>query len=157
MKNQIGKYNAMYKHGLSNSSEFNTWDTMKARCYNPNATGYERYGAKGIKICDRWLESFKNFYEDMGPKPDTNYSLDRLDNSKGYSKENCRWVTSKIQARNRKTNNRITYKGKTKTLVEWSEFLGMKSPTLSKRLNKYKWSIEKAFTTPVKGKRVENE
>ena len=68
---------------------YQTWDGMKKRCYQPNATGYERYGAIGITICDRWLNSFWNFVEDMGNKP-KNKTLDRINNNLGYFKENCK-------------------------------------------------------------------
>lgn len=86
-------------HGLYRTPENISYHNMKARCLNKNNQAYHNYGGRGITICDRWLESFMNFYEDMGKKPKGS-SLDRIDNSKGYSKENCRWADKVTQALN---------------------------------------------------------
>ena len=85
---------------------------MKHRCLNPNAKKYADYGGRGIKICDRWLESFENFYRDMGERPSKKHSIDRIDNNGNYCPENCRWVTMKEQARNKRTNRTMLYNGK---------------------------------------------
>ena len=89
------------------SSEYHSWDAMIQRCTNPNNPGFEKYGGLGIAVCDRWKNSFINFITDMGLKPAVGYSIDRIDGSKGYSPENCRWadwhtqsVNTKLQARN---------------------------------------------------------
>ena len=101
---------ARTKHGFaknkSRSSEYNTWKTMIARCENPKSKSYKYYGAKGIKVCKSWKD-FKNFYKDMGPKPNKKYSIDRIDNMKDYSPENCRWYPAKKQARNRSSNKSV--------------------------------------------------
>ena len=73
---------------------------MKTRCYNTNSKDYENYGARGIKVCDRWLKSYKAFYEDMGERPDGNYSIERVDVNKGYTPENCIWANKTVQNRN---------------------------------------------------------
>lgn len=80
---------------------YRCWRHMKARCTNPNDQKYARYGGRGIVVCDEWLKDFRNFYVDMGERPYDLYSLDRIDNDKGYYKENCRWATRKQQSNNR--------------------------------------------------------
>ncbi len=91
-------------HGKCHTSEYSTWQNMKARCLNINNTGYKYYGGRGIKVCDRWLK-FENFFEDMGLKPKPELTLERVNNEKGYSPENCIWATKKVQANNRRNSN----------------------------------------------------
>ena len=88
------------QHGYFGTRTYRSWNSMKSRCENPKATAYERYGGAGIKVCRRW-QKFENFLEDMGERPDGK-TLDRINNLKGYSKENCRWATIKEQQNNRK-------------------------------------------------------
>lgn len=91
------------QHGMSHTSEYQTWASMFQRCYNPNSDKYHRYGGRGITICDRWRKGFIYFFEDMGLKPFPEAQLDREKNDLGYNKDNCRWVTSKANSRNRST------------------------------------------------------
>lgn len=112
-------------HGMTESSEYNVWSCMKARCTNPNNRAYPRYGGRGITVCERWLSSFENFYADMGPRPSMSHSIDRIDSNLGYSPENCRWETEVIQQNNRRNNTCITFEGKTLTLSEWSKETGI--------------------------------
>src|SRR5450631_1026504 len=119
----------MYK---KESPLYYIWQTMKQRCNNPNATAYKSYGAKGIKICEGWND-FWNFVEDMGERP-LGMTLDRIDNNKGYSKENCRWATRKEQALNRATNKYITYNNITLTIKEWGDKLGINESTFYYRV-----------------------
>jgi len=89
------------KHGLTNSKEYRVWDSMVRRCHNKNHKAYKNYGARGITVCDKWRK-FDGFIEDMGFKED-GLSIERIDNSVGYAKENCKWATMTEQARNRRT------------------------------------------------------
>ncbi len=94
-------------HGCSTLPEYKAWKGMKTRCYNTNRKSYKDYGGRGIKVCDRWLESFENFYEDMGEKPTQKHSLDRVDNDGNYEPGNCRWATIKEQMYNRRLTKQV--------------------------------------------------
>lgn len=111
------------------SSEYGTWRNMKDRCYNKKNNRYQRYGGRGIKVCDRWINSFENFFLDMGKKPSLNHSIDRINNNGNYELLNCRWATSKEQCSNRKNSVVISYKGKTMVMADWVRFLGLSSTT----------------------------
>ena len=102
--------NGSVYHGhskLGKDSIYQIWQSMKQRCYNPNTARYSSYGGRGIKICDRWLNSFLNFLEDMGPRPNPDYSIDRIDVNGDYEPDNCRWATVKIQNENRRPTKGI--------------------------------------------------
>lgn len=106
-------------HGLAKSSEYRSWDSMKQRCYNKNNNRYKNYGERGIKVCDRWLNSFENFLEDMGQKPSRKHTLDRLDNKLGYCKNNCRWLLNIEQQRNQTKSVFIEYNGEKMIQTDW--------------------------------------
>lgn len=94
------------RHGQSKTYLYNILNSIKSRCNNPNTKAYPYYGGRGIRVCERWLESFENFYEDMGDRPSENHSIERVDVNGDYSPENCIWTTKEIQARNhRKQSN----------------------------------------------------
>lgn len=134
---------------------YSTWNGIKNRCYNKNNKHYNKYGGRGITMCDRWkngIHGLENFISDMGERPSSKHSIDRIDNNKGYNSYNCKWATQKQQCRNKRNNISITYKEETKTLTEWSEILKLKFTTIYNRIFTYKWSIEKAFETPIKNK-----
>jgi len=120
-------------HGMTETSEYNIWCIMKRRCANPKSISYPLYGERGITVCERWLESFENFYADMGPRPTPQHSIDRIDNNLGYSPENCRWATQLEQQNNRRTTHQVTYNGKTLTLLEWSKETGIPVKLLRSR------------------------
>jgi len=105
---------------MSNTSIYKTWQGMKERCSNPGHKDYHNYGGRGIKVCDRWLESFENFYADMGDKPQ-GMTLDRIEVNGNYEPNNCRWASHTEQGQNRRNNVRLTYNGETKTLRQWAE------------------------------------
>jgi hypothetical protein len=112
------------------------WLSMINRCTSEKCKYYKNYGGRGITICNRWLNSYDNFLADMGRRPSEKYSLDRVDNDKGYSPENCRWATKKEQSRNRRVNHLITHNGRTQTIAAWAEELGVPDTTLHSRLKK---------------------
>jgi hypothetical protein len=143
------------KHGLHKSSEYAIWHAIKQRCYNKDADHYEDYGGRGIQMCDRWLESFMNFYEDMGPRPNKSLSIDRLDNSGNYEKSNCEWRTKKEQSNNTRRNHILEHNGEKKTISEWARYLNISKRTILARL-RYGWSIERTLTEQVKYKKKKN-
>ncbi len=96
-------YTKYQMHGKRYSPEYSTWDGIKARCHNKNNKRYKDWGGRGITVCNRWLYSFDNFLEDMREKPTPEHQIDRIDNNKGYYKENCRWVTQAENNRNRRS------------------------------------------------------
>jgi hypothetical protein len=130
-------------HGQSNSKEYMAWAEIKRRCYNKNNKDYYRYGGRGIKVCDRWLNSFENFFADMGERPEK-YSIDRIDNDGNYCPENCRWVTHKEQCNNKSNNVFLTIRGKTMSIKEWSTYTGQNHKTVRSRL-KLGWTPEQAI------------
>lgn len=108
-------------HGLSASTTYQTWSSIRSRCYNTNQGCYEKYGASGITVCDRWLESFENFLEDMGERP-KNQTLDRKDPFGNYEPSNCRWATPAEQARNRRVHLAIEFIESAGLSDEFEEF-----------------------------------
>src|SRR6185369_9110416 len=117
------------------------WCMLRQRCDNP-ANQYVALLYKDITYEKRW-NSFANFYEDMSAGWEHGLSIDRIDNSKGYSKANCRWATPKQQANNTRRNRKLTKNGVTKTLAQWSEYLGVKSSTIRMRIDSYGWPVSK--------------
>jgi hypothetical protein len=146
-----------FKHGHTSingerkvTREFIVWCGMRDRCLNPLNKRYENYGARGIKIIDRWANSFMEFFKDMGNCPNK-MTLERIDNNGNYEPSNCKWATNKEQARNRRSNRKITIGDETLLLIEWAEKANLSMPTFWARL-KAGWSIERALFTPCKRK-----
>lgn len=126
------------------------WSNMKRRCQNRNNPSYKWYGAIGTTVCEEWRD-FEPFYKwAMANGYRDDFTIDRIDNSKGYSPDNCRWATAKEQSNNKRNNCLIEYNGKTQTISQWAEEYGLMYATLRDRLNRYHWDIEKALTTPTR-------
>lgn len=126
------------KHGhnrrttTGRSTTYDTWAGMLRRCKDERHPSYRNYGGKGVTVCDGW-KSFGVFLSDMGERPEGK-TLDRIDNNKGYSKDNCRWMTMLEQGNNRANNHHLTHNGETHTIAEWSRILGIKVGTIRARV-----------------------
>lgn len=146
------------KHGLCKDKYYSHWLKIKSRCYIPSSQNYERYGGRGIIMCDEWehhADAFIKWCYKTNPGDDS-LTIDRIDNDGPYAPWNCRWATSKVQSRNKRSTRNFTYNGKTQCLTDWANEYNMCSETLRGRLNKG-WSIEKALTTPVKHPKGESQ
>ncbi len=150
--------------GLSSSDPkvYYTHKNMLRRCNNENDQAYKDYGARGIDVCDEWMPDengikregileFQSWYNSNGFKDKEGLTLERIDNDSGYSAENCKAATMTEQARNRRNNTHITYKNETKTIVEWSEIVGIPAKVIGERLRDG-WFVEEALETPIKTK-----
>ena len=155
MKNE--NYARHKTHGLTGTRVYKTWESMKSRCYNKNDNKYDKYGGRGIKVCDEWLgkNGAKNFAEwayangfDEN-KHQKEQSIDRIDVNGNYEPSNCRFTNAKIQANNRTNTIFIEYKGKTQSLQEWADELKISEATIRWRLSKG-YSTERALTDKVK-------
>jgi len=131
-------------HGMSDTPECGTWVHIRQRCCNPNSLDYPDYGGRGITVCERWMNSFENFYRDMGDRPSPEHMIERIDNDAGYSPDNCIWATIEVQANNKRTSHRLTHNGETHTVTEWSRILNINQGTLEKRIRSG-WPIHRAF------------
>ena len=150
----------MIKHGKRNTRIYGIYQKMKQRCYNKNNSNYIRYGARGIKICDEWLDKengFINFYNwSMRNGYTDKLTIDRINNDGNYEPSNCRWVTNKIQSNNRRSNIFITYKNKTQTMTEWADEFGISRERIRNKLQKglsmkeiEKGGVKKYNTKPI--------
>ncbi len=125
-------------------------ETAMRKCTNPKDASYERYGSRGVTVCDRWLR-FPNFLDDMGHCPD-GFSIDRIDNSKGYEPGNCRWASRITQNRNRSSTKTIFFRGELRKLWDIADMVGMKMSVIRNRLNNYRMTIDEAVTIPLHAK-----
>ena len=124
-------------HGMRNTATYSSWTSMKDRCTNPESKDFARYGGNGITVCDQWLNSFEQFYKDMGEKPNGT-SIDRIDNDQGYSPENCRWATHSQQQLNKSKSclwlvNGVIYE----SLVTAAAAYGVRKQTIVKWVDGY--------------------
>lgn len=143
--------NLMSTHKKSKTRLYRVWAGIKTRCCNSNSDNYKYYGGNGITICDEWKNSFeafskwaiKNGYDENAPAQEC--TIDRIDSSKGYSPENCRWANHKEQCNNQTSNKMLTYNGDVHTMSEWADILGIKYTTLRARIRR-EVSVENAFS-----------
>lgn len=141
-----------FKHGFVGNDnptpEYSAWLSMKARCYNPNNNEYHNYGGRGIKVCDRWLNSFETFLKDLGSRPSNKHSLDRFPNKNGdYEVTNCRWATIEQQNNNLRTNKIIIYNGIELSQAQWAKKLKTRSSWIIYHLNNgksFEWIVNRA-------------
>jgi len=146
MRNKKGQF--VKTHDLSRHRIYSIYCGMMSRCNREANSNFNRYGGRGITVCDRWYYDFVAFVEDIGLPPTKFHQLDRKNNDKGYYLSNCRWRTPKENANNKSNCHLITYKGKTQSLTLWAEELGVPRARLYQRINQAGWSIKHAFTKP---------
>lgn len=133
------------------SAEYIAWSAIFARCENVKSPKFVAYGARGIKICERWRK-FENFLADMGSKPSPKHSLDRYpDNDGDYEPGNCRWATSFEQMRNTRTTHKVEYQGRVMPVIEAAALAGLPYETVRKRLTRFGWAADRALSQPVRG------
>lgn len=139
-------------HGLMKGPDgkrtrlYGIWVRMRQRCYDPNSSDYNRYGGRGIKVCQEWND-YRNFYNwAMANGYNDELSIDRIDPNGNYEPSNCRWIPLTDQNRNKRNSRLITYNDETKTLAEWSRILGIEHSLLRYRIER--WGVEEAFTKP---------
>jgi hypothetical protein len=160
MKTANKKWKHAVQVGGRLTSLYQTWKNLKSRCTNPNNPDFAEWGGRGITLCDRWRYDFDAFCDDLGPKPGPEYTLERKHNDQGYNPDNCFWATREQQAANRRPARRtvchpgnkciLTLNGQSKHLSAWAAELGISPVTLSARIRRHGWSIERALTTPAR-------
>lgn len=134
----------MVVHGMRHSREYRAWRGMKSRCSDQGVPNYDRYGGRGISVCERW-NRFEAFFEDMGPCP-FGRTLDRKDVHGNYEPSNCRWATWKEQQNNRSNNRVIEFWGARLTAQQWADKAGIRRDTFVRRLDVLGWTMEEALT-----------
>lgn len=140
-------------HGLTKTPEYHVYHNMLKRCYDEKNIGYKTYGGRGIVVCERWRDSFENFYADMGKRPSDSHTIERRNNKGNYEPSNCFWATGLEQANNKSNNRVITHAGITTTLAIWSRMTGIDRTTIATRLNSGR-PPEEALRVLQKGERL---
>jgi hypothetical protein len=141
------------QHGGYRSPEYRAWAHMIERCNNPDVPGYENYGGRGVRVCERWRNSFEDFLSDIGRRPSPRHSIDRFPNNDGnYEPDNCRWATPSEQMRNTRRTRLLTHAGETMCLTDWANRLGISYITILSRLRRG-WPVTRALTVPMRKSR----
>ena len=135
------------------SPEFGIWRDMIQRCHNPKNKAWKNYGGRGIAVCARWRGpgGFARFSADMGSRPSRRHTIERRKNNLGYSKSNCEWATYHAQARNKRSNALVTFRGKTQCITDWARDVGLNVSTLYYRIVRLDWPVSRALTEAVNG------
>lgn len=131
-------------HGMTGTPLYRRWRAMLARTGNPKHADFHNYGGRGITVCERWRSSFESFAADMGPTFSPNLELDRIDVDGDYEPANCRWISHAAQQRNKRTNRVLTFAGRSQSVAEWADELGVKANTIQSRLRRG-WPIERVL------------
>lgn len=155
-KGQFEKGSSFRKiHGESSlkTKEYIAWKHMKSRCLCKTDLKYDRYGGRGIKVCEQWIKSYKIFLSDVGRAPSRRMTLGRIDNDGDYEPNNVRWEKPKQQSNNTCRNINLTFKGKTQTIAQWAREIQLDYETLRNRVKYLNWSVEDSLTIPKFGKR----
>ncbi len=137
-------------HQMSGTSEYKSWCHLKERCLNPNCKNYDDYGGRGIKVCDEWKDDFAAFYNHVGDKPSSEHSIHRIENDGNYEPGNVKWATAEEQNRDKRTTIWLEFRGKTKSLPDWCDELGLDASTIRARIQAYGWDTERALTEKIK-------
>jgi len=140
----ITKHKYRTEKRLTDLPEYRAWRAIRGRCNSPSYTFYEYYGGRGIRVCERW-SNFADFLADIGPRPSSKHSIDRIDNNGDYEPGNCRWATRIEQARNTRHSNRITFEGVTRSRPEWAERTGLTIECIRGRQRRG-WSVHLLFS-----------
>lgn len=139
-------------HGMSGRTfrsqtpEYTAWISMQQRCYNKNIGAYADYGGRGVTVCDKWRDSFSAFLGDIGVRPSSRHSVDRIDTNGNYEPSNVRWSSPEEQQRNKRSNRMLTFQGETLCVAAWAERLGIGRTTISQRLRRG-WPVDLVLST----------
>lgn len=135
-------------HNASQSRLYHIWTDIFTRCYNKNCAAYKNYGGRGIKICKRWHD-FSMFKKDIGRRPSKYFTIERINNNKGYSPKNCKWLHKSLQHHNKRTSHYLTFEGKRQCIGAWAKELNWPNYIIVNRL-RYGWPVKKILTTPIR-------
>jgi hypothetical protein len=130
------------RNGKTKSVEYHSWSHMRQRCTNSKDQDFPNYGGRGITVCERWMNSFESFLEDMGPRPTPRHSIDRIDSNGNYEPGNCRWASPKVQGMNTRRVIQIEVDGRTNSVMGWANEIGVSRDTLERHLAKGKTMSE---------------
>lgn len=143
---KVKGHSPLFRHGHAGrdaSPTYRVWSKLRGRCVNPTDPAWKDYGGRGITICDRWRDSFESFLDDMGERPD-GLTIERVDNNRGYEPGNCVWADRKAQARNRRSNRVVEWRGESLPVAAWAERTGLSSGVIISRLNRG-WDVERVL------------